>query len=171
MGQAPAPHDPSIINFDLLSHPVFNRVYHGMWETRLPVMSEVTDLDFYGGAIGEVDHPHSFLMHPVYPSFSQDVSAMHGRPCWVPVVVLPWDSYFTNILREVSTAWWLFSTAHVATTTPTSSMKPSSLGEGDLHDTSYDYMEVDTEFAPFMQHNFSDTKEHCEYDIRIYPSR
>jgi hypothetical protein len=31
-------------------------------------------------------------------------------------------------------------------------------------------MEVDTEFAPFMQHNFSDTKEHCEYDIRIYPS-
>jgi hypothetical protein len=37
--QAPAPHDPSIINFDLLSHPVFNRVYHGMWETRLPVMS------------------------------------------------------------------------------------------------------------------------------------
>jgi hypothetical protein len=24
---------------------------------------------------------------------------------------------------------------------------PSFLGEGDLHDTSYDYMEVDTEFA------------------------
>jgi hypothetical protein len=45
------------------------------------------------------------------------------------------------------------------------------LGEGDLHDTSYDYMEVDTEFAPFMQHNFSDTREHCEYDIRIYPSK
>jgi hypothetical protein len=38
-------------------------------ETRLPVMSEVTDLDFfYGGAIRDnVDHPHSFLMHPVYP--------------------------------------------------------------------------------------------------------
>jgi hypothetical protein len=52
MGTGAGPHDPSIINFDLLSHPVFNRVYHGMWETRLPVMSEVTDLDFfYGGAI------------------------------------------------------------------------------------------------------------------------
>jgi hypothetical protein len=47
----------------------------------------------------------------------------------------------------------------------------SSLGEGDLHDTSYDYMQVDTEFAPFMQHNFSDTRRHCEYDIRIYPSK
>jgi hypothetical protein len=65
--------------------PVFNRVYHGMWETKLPVMSEVTDLDFfYGGAIGEeVDHPQ-LLMYPVYPSFSQDVLRSHGRPCWVP---------------------------------------------------------------------------------------
>jgi hypothetical protein len=41
------------------------------------------------------------------------------------------------------------------------------LGEGDLHDTSYDYMEVDTEFAPFMQHNFSDTKEHCASTISV----
>jgi hypothetical protein len=32
------------------------------------------------------------------------------------------------------------------------------LGEGDLHDTSYDYMEVDTEFAPFMQHNLRHTR-------------
>jgi hypothetical protein len=37
------------------------------------------------------------------------------------------------------------------------------LGEGDLHDTSYDYMEVDTEFAPFMQHNFS-TPTALRYD-------
>lgn len=27
-----------------------------------------------------------------------------------------------------------------------------------------------TEFAPFLHHNFSDTKEHCEYDLRIFPS-
>jgi hypothetical protein len=67
--QAPAPHDPSIINLDLLSHPS-STVYHGMWETRLPVMSEVTDLDFfYGGAIRDnVDHPAQLLMHPVYPT-------------------------------------------------------------------------------------------------------
>jgi hypothetical protein len=25
--------------------------------------------------------------------------------------------------------------------------------------------------CPFMQHNFSDTREHCEYDLRIFPSR
>jgi len=31
-------------------------------------------------------------------------------------------------------------------------------------------MEVDTEFAPFLKHNFSDANKHCEYDLRIFPS-
>jgi hypothetical protein len=107
MGTGTGPHDPSIINFDLLSHPVFNRVYHGMWETRLPVMSEVTDLDFfYGGAIRDnVDHPHSFLMHPVYP-FSPDFSYAVDDLGFV-VAILPWDTSPTSSPR-VSTAWWLF---------------------------------------------------------------
>jgi hypothetical protein len=108
-------------------------------------MSEVTDLDFfYGGAIRDnVDHPHSFLMHPVYPYFSPDFSYAVDDLVGFVVAILPWDSYFTNVLPEVSTAWWLFSMTHVAITTPTSSMAqtPSS-GEGDLHDTSYDYMEL-----------------------------
>jgi class 3 adenylate cyclase len=174
--QAPAPHDPSIINFDLLSHPVFNRVYHGMWETRLPVMSEVTDLDFlYGGVIrDDVDHPHSFLMYPVYPYFSQDVSA-YGMDDLVRflVVVLPWDSYFTNILQAGVNGMVvvLHSTCGDHYTYQLDGPEAIFLGEGDLHDTSYDYMEVGTEFAPFVEHKFSDTQDHCEYDIRIYPSK
>jgi hypothetical protein len=36
----------------------------------------------------------------------------------------------------------LFSTAHVATTTPTRWPEAIFLGEGDLHDTSYDYMRL-----------------------------
>jgi hypothetical protein len=38
------------------------------------------------------------------------------------------------------------------------------LGEGDLHDTSYDYMEVDTEFARSCNITFPTPSEHCEYD-------
>jgi class 3 adenylate cyclase len=174
--QAPAPFDPSIINFDLLSHPVFNRIYHGMWETKLPVMSEVTDLDFfYGGAVREeADHPHSFLMHPVYSYFSQGVSevAMDDLVGFL-IVVLPWDSYFANILRKGVNGMVivLHSTCGDHFTYQLDGPEAIFLGEGDLHDASYDYMEVDTEFAPFMQHNFSDANEHCEYDIRIFPSK
>jgi hypothetical protein len=71
----------------------------------------------------------------------------------------------------VSTAWWLFfMTCGDHYTYQLDGPDAIFLGEGDLHDTSYDYMEVDTEFAPFMQHNFSDT-QHCEYDLNIFPSR
>jgi hypothetical protein len=75
------------------------------------------------------------------------------------VVVLRGTAHF-NILRE-ATAWWWFSTAHV-TTTPTSSMAQNAifLGEGDLHDTSYDYMEVDTELRS-CNITSPDTNEHC----------
>jgi hypothetical protein len=56
-------------------------------------------------------------MYPVYPSFSQGVSAIAMDDLvGFLVVVLSWDSYFTNILQRASTAWWLFSKAHVATT-------------------------------------------------------
>jgi hypothetical protein len=36
--------------------------------------------------------------------------------------------------------------------------------------TRYDYMEVDTEFAR-SSNITSDTREHCEYDLRIFPSK
>jgi class 3 adenylate cyclase len=171
--QAPAPHDPSIINFDLLSHPVFNRVYHGMWETKLPVMSEVTDLDFfYGGAIREaVDHPQSFLMYPVYPYFGEDVSAIAKDDLvGFLVVVLQWDRYFTNILREGVNGMVvvLHSTCGDHYTYRLDGPEVIFVGEGDHHDTSYDYMEV---AAEFMQKNLSDTNDYCEYGIRIYPSK
>jgi hypothetical protein len=173
--QAPAPHDPSIVNFDLLSHPVFNRVYHGMWETRLPVMSEVTDLNFfYGGAVrDDVDHPHSFLLHPVYPYFSEDFSYAVDDLVGFVVAILPWDSYFTNILPEGVDGMVvvLHDTCGDHYTYQLDGPKAIFLGEGDLHDTRYDYLEVDTEFASFLQHNFSDTHEHCEYDLRIFPTK
>jgi hypothetical protein len=79
---APAPHDPSIINFDILWHPVFARVHHGMWESKLPVMFEMIDLAFlYCGAIKEdITHPHSFTMEPIYPPFDEEES--HRDSFW-----------------------------------------------------------------------------------------
>jgi hypothetical protein len=47
-------------------------------------------------------------MHPVYPYFSPDFSYVDDLVGFV-VAILPWDSYFTNVLPRVSTAWWLFS--------------------------------------------------------------
>jgi hypothetical protein len=44
------------------------------------------------------------------------------------------------------------------------------LGPGDLHDPHYHEFGIRTPFAPFLKLNQSSTQEHCEYDLRIYPS-
>lgn len=172
--QSPAPHDTSIINFDLLSHPTFQRVYHGMWETAKPVLSEVTDLAFlYEGAVHEEEdgtNPHSFLLSPVYDSF--EGTRTRDNIIGFLVAVLPWDSYFSNLLPNSVKGMdvVLHNTCGNHFTYRINGPNAVFVGEGDLHEKAYDYLEVDTPFSPFLEHEFSENNEHCEYDLRIFPS-
>ena len=173
--QVPAPYEPSIIQFDTLTHEVFQRIYHGMWETAMPVLSEVVkDLDFlYDGAVeDDATHPHSVLLSPVYPD--PQAGIRHGKNDLIGMmmVVLSWDKYFVNLLVEGTNGivMVLHDTCGDHFTYQLNGPEALFLGEGDLHDPAYTYLEYDTEFAPFLKHNFSDTHEHCEYDLRFFPS-
>jgi CHASE domain len=93
--QSPAPHDASIINFDLFSHPTFASIFHGAWDEMKPVLSGVVDLTFlYQGAIeDDITHPHSFILDPIYPSFGT-----HQKNDLVGVLIaaMGWDKYFSS---------------------------------------------------------------------------
>jgi hypothetical protein len=96
---APAPHSVRVVNYDLLNNEVFRRVHRGMSDALSPVISEATELEFYyGGSVrDEVDHPHSFLLQPIFQDFNEthrDESHIKG----VAVAILPWDHYYENIL-------------------------------------------------------------------------
>ena len=169
--QAPAPHDPSIINFDLLSHPVFARVVHGMWETQTPVLSEVTDLTFLDSEDFPQDdrHPRSFLLNPIYPSFDvrqkDDVAG-------ILVGVVDWNGYFSSLLQpgasEISVV--LLDSCGDSFTYNIEGPEAIFLGKGELHDPKYDHLVLETKFAPFLHNTYSDLHEHCEYDLRIFPT-
>jgi CHASE domain len=173
---APIAADPSMVGFDTLSHPTFYRVYYGMWETQKPVMSEVVDLEFlYRGAIEEeTNRPKSFLLHPLYPYF-EDKNTSFQRDDIVGFImaILPWDVYFANILPTgVSNIHLiLHDTCDNDHTFELRGADAVYIGTGDLHESKYDHLLVETEFAPFLDYNFSDTHDHCEYTIRIYPSQ
>jgi hypothetical protein len=85
---------------------------------------------------------------------------------------VPWDSYFLNILPENEKG--VFVVLHGSCgdhfTSCLDGSKANFLGEGDLHDPHYDHLEITIKFAPFLKYNFSDTHEHCEYDLHLYPS-
>lgn len=178
---APAPNDPTIVNYNLLSHPTFERIFHGMEETDLPVLSDVTDLRFlYGGSI-EHDphhvHPHSFLMYPIHESFDEQLDE-NATKADNPLVgaataVLPWDSYFINMMPEEAYGIIIVvkDTCGDVFTYRVDGATSYYMGPGDLHNPKYDYMAQATPLAPFIHHNFSDTHEHCEYFLYMYPSQ
>ncbi|CAB9497225.1 Receptor-type guanylate cyclase gcy [Seminavis robusta] len=172
--QAPAPHDPHVIHYNLLRHEVFNRVFHGMNETLSPVLSEATDLEFfYGGSIrDDVDHPHSFLLQPVFEDFNETHRRDASHIMGVAIAILPWDHYFENILPSEAHGVIIVmkDTCGGEFSYQVNGAEAIFLGYGDFHDPAYTHLEEQALFAPFQRLNFSEAHTHCEYDLHIYPS-
>ena len=171
--QCPAPHDPHAILFNLFNHPVFRRVFVGMNETLSPVLSEVTDLEFfYGGAIREeVNRPYSFLLQPVFQDFNntnRDSSHIMG----VVIALLPWDHYYEKILPPEARGIVVVmrDTCGDELSYQVNGAEAVFLGFGDFHDPAYDHLVQVSPFDPFERLNFSIAHNHCEYDLHIYPS-
>lgn len=143
--QIPAPTDTSIINWDLLSHEVFARVYSGLWESRLPVITEILKFDgIYKGAVDyDSNMPHSFLLEPVYTTIENHVKD-HERDDLVAfvVAVMPWDRYFKGILHEGTSGIVvvLHDTCGDHATLRLDGPRVTYLGEGDLHDRSFNHL-------------------------------
>ncbi|KAL7564170.1 hypothetical protein ACA910_021144 [Epithemia clementina (nom. ined.)] len=175
--QAPAPHNPSIVNFDLLSHPVFKSAYHEMWETSLPVVTEVTDLSFlYDGAVtDDATHPHSALLYPIFSSLDRK-GGFRDDLLGFLVAVMPWDAYFANLIPTNINGMVVVVSNGCGDDFSYRLDGPQAvfLGMGDLHDSQYNHLEISTEFAPFLYANLTATHAsdhiHCDYKINSYPT-
>jgi hypothetical protein len=181
--QVPAPHDPSIINFDVLSNPDILKTYRAMWEEQRPVFSQVTDLRFlYDGAIRQEDNatatdPHSFLLHPVYRSFDDSEKTSEGMVGFA-LAVISWDTFFQAF--GVSGAKGIYVVLHNTCGNAFSYFvdkdEVTYLGEGDHHDDDYNYLEYKTSLSEGNTHDpvdptVDDPEEGvCYYELRIYPS-
>jgi hypothetical protein len=169
--QSPAPQDPRIINFDLFSHPVFARVYGGVFENGKPALSEVLPLDFlYGGAnITDIaEHPHSFLMYPIFSTFNHtDGDNMIG----VFVAVLSWDMFFSDLLSTNvhGIDMVLKSTCGDLITYRLDGPVATYVGAGDFHSHKHDSMESVIDFAPSHDNsNRPEGLDDCKYSLCIY---
>jgi CHASE domain len=171
--QAPAPHDTNIINFDILSHSVFARVYHAMWDTQAPVMSEVMDLTFlYGGAVeDDAEHPHSILMQPIYPAHELQEERNQDDIVGFIVAILPWDAIFENLLPRdaAGVVVVLQDSCGDVLTYLINGPEAVFVGQGDHHDPGYTHLGVHTSFAP-TKNGFPSNAEHCTYSFTVYPT-
>lgn len=169
--QAPVPHDSSIINFDLLSHPIFRRLYRGIWETGQPALSEAFDFEFlYGSAVKDAsDHPHSVLLQPIFPNFSHYTSG-ESMVAFL-TMVLNWDSFFENILHDCVQGIVVVITGKCGTifSYRLDGESVEFLGFEDKHDPEYDKLKVEAEFAPMLSEH-QGFNEQCTYTVSVYPT-
>jgi CHASE domain len=176
--QAPAPRDASIVNFDLLSHPAFARIFHGAWDSGHSVLSDAMPLDFlYRGAVPRDEeqdmHPHSFILDPVFRALNDVAKVRDNDIVGFLVGVIGWEIFFSGILNDGSNGVIVVvrNTCGNKFTYCIEGPRAVFLGNDDLHDHKYNHLVKTAPFAKFLQVNASDVYDHCEYDLAIYPSR
>eukprot|EP00339_Tiarina_fusa_P009126 CAMPEP_0117078732 /NCGR_PEP_ID=MMETSP0472-20121206/55519_1 /TAXON_ID=693140 ORGANISM="Tiarina fusus, Strain LIS" /NCGR_SAMPLE_ID=MMETSP0472 /ASSEMBLY_ACC=CAM_ASM_000603 /LENGTH=778 /DNA_ID=CAMNT_0004805609 /DNA_START=94 /DNA_END=2428 /DNA_ORIENTATION=- len=187
---SPCPFDPShIVNFNRASKPFFESHLSSVMNSNQGTLSPVFNPKVLANwAIKDEGHdayhaqfvanmdstdataferPHCGFMQPVYKDLfdptSEIVATMQAG--------VPWDRYLVNLLPPgVSGIRMVLSnTCNQSYTYELDGNKAFYVGDGDLHDSKYDYMKVSSPFG-----NYSDlTKSvdgHCMYSFNMYPT-
>ena len=174
--QSPAPHDPQVINYDVLSHPTVANVYEKMMKEGLPVISPVFDLFFlYGSAVhDEFVNPHSIIMAPIMASLRGEESS--NNIVGFLIAVISWDNFLVNLLADST------GDIHVVLRNTCQSGEDLTyllrgpeaifMGEGDMHDIQFNSLGKETLFAPFLEYDTEDGEDafFCTYTLNIYPT-
>jgi hypothetical protein len=171
--QSPAPHDTQIVNYDILSHPVLQRLFHAMQTTGQPVFSEAIDLSFiYKGSVEDkFEHPHTYVLYPVFGSFTKDGQSHTSHDVVASLImVLPFDELLLNMIPEGVNGIEVVvdNTCGQQFTYRINGPDAFFVGNGDFHDTDYDYMGLAIEFGDHSR--FAHTEESCDYTIHVYPT-
>jgi hypothetical protein len=175
--QSEAPDDDTIINFNLLSNPIYDKVFDFARATKTAVLSQVFDPTVLFGkdallrVPGEAFSPECILIQPVYDGFEKNTSEVVGAV----VAVVPWDFYFEELLHDGADGLIcvLRDTCGDAFSYRINGPETIFLGDGDLHDSKYDYMERTELFSPRQDfHGATQAQKdaHCQYYLHIYPS-
>jgi hypothetical protein len=155
---SPPPKEPSLVNQDLYSNPVFKRMINYIMDSGgQPGLSEFVDVrplyeglfteaehwqlhDKFHGAGANVghsarDHPHTLIVAPVRRTIDTDAEIVG-----ILAAVVPWDLYLSRLLPLGIDGVYvvLENTCGQVVTYEINGPEASFIGKGDLHQTTYD---------------------------------
>ena len=112
--------------------------------------------------------PLSYYYLPIFESAVRD-SPLVG----VLQAFVYWNKYFEDLLPETAKGIIavLDNTCEQSFTFSIYGRRASFLGNGDLHDSKYDDMEVSTEYGVFLKRSPLVDMGGCFYRVRVYPSQ
>ena len=173
--------DASLALMDLWTHPVFKKEIVASLEYDVPVISEITDLDFLLDHLDTTRHYpgdhnegmnyykspplRSFTLDQVKEGFTED-----SRTVGYLVGVVQWKTFFQNLLPEPVNGVVVIVESDCGSqfTYVVNGGKDDWSAEGDHHDPKYDHMAERYKF--FWKEHPKGSSRHCHFDLVVYPS-
>lgn len=177
---SPPPVNTSIVNFNALSIDDFQEMYDNVIQNRHWSLGRASPNAFVdytysdGHDKSHTEYPHTTLIYPVYRVLDNPDSDVVA----LAINVLPWDQYLSGALPDGVNGVYcvLQNTWDQVFTYNIRGNDVVYMGEGDLHDTTYDDMQVIIEFSHFFEGNddLSASLESggagMQYWLAVYPS-
>ena len=187
---APVVPVPNLVNFNLLSHPGYEESLKAVLETEVAIVGRSVDFSDPRDeqTAGRRDVFNLFLTNweednrydedpvadvhvPVYDGFLKETRKIAG----ILTCVVYWRTYFVDILPDNAngTIVVLENTCDQQYTYQIDGPSVSYVGPGDMHDSKYDHLMLESTEGSFLQLDNEirgDVDGSCLYNIRVYPS-
>lgn len=156
------PEDTSIINFDLLSNPVFKKAFDIAKNSQGAVFTEIMeDSNVLNDVGADGNNPESVVIHPLF----EDSTLVAGI-----VAVISWNSFANDLFHQNMNGMIvvLVDSCGQSFTYKMDKTGANLLGKGDQHEVEFDALAHVAEVAPFLEVNSED--DICRYSLHIYPT-
>jgi class 3 adenylate cyclase len=187
----PPPFNPQSINFNLIR--LYDRLIHRISDSfrfREAVFSPIERFDRLGGSAVKLSdheafhaslvkykqdqhnstysHPHCSVVQPIFEQIHNDSSAIVG----FLIGILPWDRYLVNLLPEGvrGITCILRNTCGQAYTYELDGNSAYYIGEGDMHNPTYDFTEMIIPFHQVKDNGLDEFSTTCQYSFYVYAS-
>jgi hypothetical protein len=175
------PKDTGVVNYNLLSNSQVEMTYTALVATNHGQLGPVMDTFAVLGedmtdeqtTDGSSQHPESLFLQPILELNETTIQRETPKVVATLVASLPWDLFFSNLYHDEVGGGGTFLV--LESSCPSMEMptvftyellegEAIYLGDGDLHDTNYDYL---VHYTDLMEDSVSSV---CKYDLAIYPS-
>ena len=169
---APTPaNDPSMVNFNIFSDPFFKKLCDEVVLYNATVLSPPLDVDFlFDYAFDQNEKhekhlPHAYIAEPVWDTFEGD-----HRIVGVLVGILAWENFLNNLIpKDISGVICVIENSCGASMTwELIGSHALYLGQGDLHDHSYNEYARHANIEPVPE---TASDDFCRYTLTVYPSK
>eukprot|EP00934_Nitzschia_sp_Nitz4_P007269 Nitzschia sp. Nitz4//scaffold229_size32011//3230//7371//NITZ4_007915-RA/size32011-processed-gene-0.6-mRNA-1//1//CDS//3329542847//7259//frame0 len=183
---APAPHTYGMVNWNYASSETYGPMMDAMLEMKYEaVLSPVKSYEASIGTIfteeehedmhknldildGTSSSPHTFWSLPIY----ENPTDHDSRIVAALQTTMAWDVFMRGLLPEgvKGITVVLDNSCNQSFTFELDGPRVYYVGEGDFHDTKYNYIETyqDLMEGSYIHPNFTTTPGHCLYSLRIY---